>query len=108
MTFPRTPSYSGCFATRRRPRANIEPSGRAGLTDSDAGNLVATRQIGNSMARTPNPKPKPEPRRPDTSDDEAELEIELGPDGPAPVDPQAPGKSLFEDDENAVEPNEPG
>ena len=80
------------------------------MTGSDGGNRVATRQIGTSMARTPNPKPKPEPRRdtPDTADDEAELEIEIGPDGPAPVDPLAPGKSLFDDDENAVEPNEPG
>jgi hypothetical protein len=27
--------------------------------------------------------------------------------GPPPADPDAPGRSLFEEDEDAVEPNEP-
>ena len=35
------------------------------------------------------------------------ISIETGPDGPLPVDPMAPGRSLFDDDEEAVEPNEP-
>jgi hypothetical protein len=34
-------------------------------------------------------------------------EIETGPDGPQRVDPMAPGRSLFDDDDEAVEPNEP-
>ena len=58
------------------------------------------------MARTPKPR-KPDPSRREHRDDEAEFEIEIGPDGPAPVDPLAPGKSLFDEDEEAVEPNEP-
>ena len=73
---------------------------------------MATRQIGTAMARTPKPTPKtdrsPDKARREQADDEAELEIEIGPDGPAAVDPQAPGKSLFDEDEDAVEPNEPG
>jgi hypothetical protein len=49
---------------------------------------------------------RPGARAREREPDEA-MEIETGPDGPAPVDPMAPGKSLFEDDEEAVEPNEP-
>jgi hypothetical protein len=65
------------------------------------------------MARKSKPTPKSDSPRHEASrrkpaDDEAEVEIEIGPDGPAPVDPQAPGKSLFDEDEDAVEPNEPG
>jgi hypothetical protein len=59
--------------------------------------------------------PAPEPAFPDDEasqdGDEASqadpTEIETGPDGPLPVDPMAPGRSLFDDDEEAVEPNEP-
>jgi hypothetical protein len=57
------------------------------------------------MAGTPEP-PRTEPARAD-GDTESDTDVETGPDGPAPVDPMAPGKSLFEDDEEAVEPNEP-
>ena len=59
------------------------------------------------MANKPESTPETDASRRPRPDDETELEIEVGPDGPALVDPLAPGKSLFDEDENAVEPNEP-
>jgi hypothetical protein len=59
------------------------------------------------MARTPKPAAARPDRAESDDDEQAETELEVGPDGPAPVDPLAPGKSLFDDGEDAVEPNEP-
>ena len=50
------------------------------------------------MTRRAKPGESPDPL---TTDDETE-------DGePVPADPDAPGRSLFDEDDDAVEPNEP-
>jgi hypothetical protein len=59
-----------------------------------------------SNARRP-PSREDEPERADATRHDDASEIETGPDGPKPVDPMAPGRSLFDDDAEAVEPNEP-